>query len=234
MSIQDLFANPSNPWGMMLSGYLSALGDEARADVRTRVQRAAEAEYSCPAGSPAWTAMVRAQGLAPLPSLVTAEFTAACSFIEQAGDAVYLSEQGQGGGGLVLSREEAKGMVGASLLRGAVLITQVPPGCVCSVYFVEGQIVATVVKSWRSGDVRSVPSDCGFVTVERCGELVRAFGLVFAEVVLVLEASGVVGCLDVVSRPNYWNCPREVHRRVIGRLRRCVVHHESLSTAGMA
>ncbi|MEQ1794983.1 MAG: hypothetical protein ABL970_12415 [Nitrospira sp.] len=234
MSIHDLFANPSNPWGMMLSGYLSALGDEARADVRSRVQRAAEAECACPAGSPAWTAMVRAQGFTPLPSLVTAEFTAASSFIEQAGDAVYLSVQGQDGGGLVLSREEARATVGALLLRGAVLITQVPSGCVCSVYFVEGQIVATVVKSWRSGDVRPASLDCGFVTVERCGELVRAFGLVFAEVLLVMEAGGEVGCLDVVARPNYWNCPKDVHRRVIGRLRRCVVHHESLSTAGMA
>ncbi|MFO0706443.1 MAG: hypothetical protein U0412_06280 [Nitrospira sp.] len=218
-----LFDDPSDPWALILSKY--DLGEAAATwpDAPSRAEQGTGVALSCPAGSPAWTALVEAQGFHCPSVLITDQYEAACSFIESTEDLVYLAPHEHEQGGLLLSREEAKGVVGPWLLRGAVMVAQVPAGCVCSVYLVAGRVVATVVRGGRSVAGRVADVGFGASTMERCGGLVRAFGLRFAEVLLSIGSEGKIGCLDVVARPNYWNCPRDVHRRVVSRLVRSLI-----------
>ena len=226
-----LFDDSSNPWAIILSKH--RLGEDAAVwPDGTDLGRGVG--LFCPPGSPAWDALVEAQGFVSPPVLVTDQYEAARSFIESADDFVYIASHERGQGGLLLSREDAVGLVGPWLLRGTVMIAQVPAGYVCSVYLVDGLAVATVVRAGRSGAGRAADVGFGASTMDRCGGLVRAFGLRFAEVLLSIGPEAQIGCLDVVARPNYWTCPRDVHRRVVSRLVRSLVDEAPLAAHPMA
>ena len=173
---------------------------------------------SCPTGSPAWEAVVSAHGfqLPDCHAVVNRDEALGC--LDPWQGAVYVRPADVAHGGLVLEAEVAKAYTGELAPDRRIFLAQVDPGQLVSLYVVGERVVATVVRSLPRCEVPTPQAGISLSLLQRCSDLVLALGLVHAECLLSLSADGQVTCLDVVASPNYWSCPREAQRQVVGGL----------------
>ena len=173
---------------------------------------------SCPTGSPAWDAVVSAHGF-QTPSFYNAlNRDEAVAGLDLWGAAAYVKPSGVLHGGLVLSLDAAKAYVENLEAERPVLLAQTGPGQLMSVFVVGDKVAATVVRSMPRSGMSGQGACLSPSLLQRCSELVPALGLVYAECLLSLSADGLSTCLDVVASPNYWTCPRDAQRQVVGGL----------------
>lgn len=173
---------------------------------------------SCPTGSPAWEAVVLAHGF-QLPRFHAAlNRDAALSCLDLWDGIAYVKPAGVVPGGLVLPTEEAKVFTGDLAPERPVLLAQVSPGQLVSLFVVGDNVAATVVRSGMRNEPPMAGTRLGPALLQRCSDLVLALGLVHAECLLSMSADGWITCLDVLASPNFWTCPREAQQQVVSRL----------------
>lgn len=172
----------------------------------------------CPTGSPAWEAIVSAHGFQLSGCHAVVNRDEAVGWFGPWQDAVYVRPADMAHGGLVLQAEAAKAYAGELAPDKQIFLAQVDPGQLVSLYVVGERVVATVVRSLPRCEVPTPQAGISLLLLQRCSDLVLALGLVHAECLLSLSAAGQITCLDVVASPNYWSCPREAQRQVIGGL----------------
>lgn len=173
---------------------------------------------ACPTGSPAWEVIVSAHGF-QVPAFSAArnrDEVLAC--LDLWGRSAYVKPAGVVHSGMVLSEEDAKAYTGDLAPDRPVLLAPVSPGQLVSLFVVGEKVVASVVRSVMRSQTPIPFARLGPSLLQRCSDLVLALGLVHAECLLSLSADGQITCLDVVASPNYWTCPREAQRQVVGGL----------------
>lgn len=173
---------------------------------------------SCPTGSPAWDAVVSAHGFQPPCFYNAPNRDEAVAGLDLWGGAAYVKPAGMLHGGLVLSLDAAKAYVEDFEDERPVLLAQTGPGQLVSIFVVGDTVAATVVRSMPRSGISAQGACLSPSLLQRCSDLVLALGLVHAECLLSLSADGQITCLDVVASPNYWTCPREAQRQVVGSL----------------
>lgn len=189
---------------------------------------------SCPTGSPAWEAVVSAHGF-QVPSFYDApNRDEAWAGLELWGSAAYVKPSGMLHGGLVLSAEAAKAYVDDLEPERPVLLAQASRGQLVSLFVVGNTVAATVVRKMPWSGAPAPGASLGPLLLQRCSDLVLALGLVHAECLLSLSADGEITCLDVVASPNYWTCPREAQRQVVGGLVRYLTEGKGEATLAPA
>ena len=173
---------------------------------------------ACPTGSLVWEAVVSAHGF-QVPSFSAAmnrDEVLAC--LDLWGSSVYVKPAGVVHSGMVLSEEDARAYADDPALDWPALLAPVCPGQLVSLFVVGEHVVASVVRSVMRSRTPVPFARLGPSLLQRCSDLVLALGLVHAECLLSLSADGQITCLDVVASPNYWTCPREAQRQVVGGL----------------
>jgi hypothetical protein len=173
---------------------------------------------SCQTGSPAWAAVVLAHGF-QLPRFHAAfNRDEALSCLDLWDGAAYVKPAGAVPGGLLLPAEAARRYAGDLAPERPVLLAQVRPGQLVSLFVVGERVAATVVRSGMRSESPLSLTRLGPGLLQRCSDLVLALGLVHAECLLSMSADGQITCLDVLASPNFWTCPREAQQQVVGRL----------------
>ena len=169
-------------------------------------------------GSPVWDAVVHAHGFQAPSFFVADRRDESMPRLDERGREVYIKVHGSEHGGLVVPVEEGEAYVATCEPARSVLLAPVPRGQVISVFVVGGRVAATVV---REGGLlestRTVPH-LGTSLLTHCSELAQSLELSFAECLLVIGEDGELSCLDVIGRPNYWSCPRDIHPHVVNQL----------------
>ena len=175
---------------------------------------------SCRTGTPAWEAVVSAHGFQTPCFYHALNRDEAVAGLDLWGGAAYVKPAGVLHAGLVLSLEAAKAYAENLEEERPVLLAQAGQGQLVSVFVVGDKVAATVMRSmpWSGGGAQGARLDPSLL--QRCSEMVLALGLLHAECLLSLSADGQIACLDVVASPNYWTCPREAQRQVVGGLAR--------------